>query len=84
MKIRTIVILLRTPTQMPSYIRSRRKARQINGDLYLLSAEYRSEDVKDIQLVKQWLGVEYVFKSNRDNTLMFCEKIQEVEYEIIK
>jgi len=69
---------------MPSYIRSKRKVRHINGDLYLLSAEYRSEDVKDIQLVKQWLGVDNVFKSNRDNTLMFCEKIEEVEYETIK
>jgi len=61
-----------------------RPIREINGDLYLISAEYEERRVKNIDLIKTWLDVNYVFRNHKDNTLMFCEKIEDIEYTIIK
>lgn len=69
---------------MPRHLRSRRPVREINGDLFLISAEYEENRVKSIDLIKEWLGVKYVFRNHKDNTLMFCEKIEEVQFTIIK
>ena len=66
------------------YPSNRRKCEYINGDLYLVHARYQEERVKDPQLIKEWLGVDYVFKSHRDHTFIFCEKIEEIPFTEIK
>ena len=52
---------------------------KINEDLYLIVAEYPIDRIKDSQEVKKWLECETVFKSNKTNTYLFCNKIQEAE-----
>ena len=61
----------------------RRPIENINGSLYIVHAEYPYDKVKDIQGVKQWLGVDTAFKSNRDGTYIFCEEIKEIDWEVI-
>ena len=61
----------------------RRPIENINGSLYIVHAEYPYDKVKDIQGVKQWLGVDHVFRSNKTNSYIFCEIIQDVDWEPI-
>jgi len=55
----------------------------INGDAYQIVAQYPITDVKDARLIKEWLGCDTAFKSNRNNLYIFCNKIQEVSWETI-
>jgi len=66
------------------YPSNKRKGEYINNELYLVHARYQQDRVKDPILIKEWLGVDYVFKSHRDHTYIFCELIEEVEYETIR
>ena len=47
-------------------------------------ATYPITLVKDAKLIKEWLGCDSAFKSNRDNLFIFCNEIQEVQWEDIK
>jgi hypothetical protein len=58
---------------------NRRPIQEINGDLFIVHAEYPESRVKDITLIKSWLGVDSAFVSHRNNTILFCEKIIEVK-----
>ena len=63
------------------YPSNRRKGGYINDELYLIHAKYPQDRVKNPIAIKEWLGVEYVFKSHRDHTFIFCELIECVEWE---
>jgi len=51
----------------------------INNDPYQVVARYKITDVQNAQLVKEWLGCDTVFKSNRQNLYIFCNKIEDAE-----
>ena len=53
----------------------------INNTPYQVDATFPIERVKDALLIKEWLGCETVFKSNRTNLYIFCNEIQEIEWE---
>lgn len=53
---------------------------EINGDLFIIHAEYPEGGVKNVTLVKGWLGVDSAFVSHKNNTIVFCEKIKEVKF----
>lgn len=55
----------------------------INGDPYQIVARYPITAVKDASLIKEWLGCDTAFKSNRNNIYIFCNQIQEVSWETI-
>ena len=55
----------------------------INGDPYQIVARYPITSVKDASLIKEWLGCDTAFKSNRNNIYIFCNQIQEVSWETI-
>lgn len=55
----------------------------INNTPYQIVARYPITDVKDARLVKEWLGCDTAFKSNRENLFIFCNEIQEVSWETI-
>lgn len=51
----------------------------INNDPYQIVARYNITDVLDAQGIKEWLGCDTVFKSNRQNLFIFCNKIDDAE-----
>ena len=55
----------------------------INGDAYKIVARYTITEVKEPTLIKDWLGCNTVFKSNRQNLFIFCDKIEEINWETI-
>lgn len=65
---------------MGQYVSYKRPIQEINNELYLIHAEYPVNRIKDVNLVKEWLGVDQVFKSHRDGTYLFCELIKEPEW----
>jgi hypothetical protein len=65
------------------YPSNRRKCEYINGELYIVHAKYPQNRVKNVLGVKEWLGVDHVFKSHRDNTYVFCDLIECIEWEEI-
>lgn len=50
---------------------------KVQEDLFLVKRTFKEEIVKDVEGVKQWLGVDSVYK--KDGTLYFCIKIDEAE-----
>ena len=55
----------------------------INNTPYQICAIYPIQDVKNAQLIKEWLGCDTAFKNNREGVYYFCDKIQEVWWENI-
>jgi hypothetical protein len=55
----------------------------INNEAYQIVARYSITEVKDAQLIKEWLGCDTVFKSNRQNLFIFCNHIEEITWETI-
>ena len=55
----------------------------INNIPYKIVARYNITEVKDPTLIKDWLGCDTVFKSNRQNIFIFCDKIEEINWETI-
>jgi len=62
--------------RIPSY---KRPIQYINGIPYIIHAVYPIDQVKDAPAIKQWLGVDTAFKSNRDGTYIFCEEIKDAK-----
>jgi len=55
----------------------------INGNPYQVCATFPIPRVKDAGLIKDWLGCDTTFKSNRNNMFIFCNQIEEINWEII-
>jgi hypothetical protein len=55
----------------------------INNTPYQIVARYPITDVKDPTLIKDWLECDTVFKSNRQNLFIFCNQIEEINWETI-
>lgn len=68
---------------MPRFPSYKRPIQYINNVPYLVHAIYPIVSIKDANLVKEWLGVDTAFKSNRDGTYIFCEEIKEIDWEVI-
>lgn len=66
--------------RIPSY---KRPIQYINNTPYLVHAVYDIVSVRDAKMVKQWLGVDTAFKDNRQGKYIFCELIEEVEWEYV-
>ena len=53
----------------------------IRDSLYIVHAEYPQHKIKNVSLVKEWLGVDTVFRQHSQNTYVFCELIEDIEFE---
>ena len=51
----------------------------INDEAYQIVARYPITSVLDPQAIKEWLGCDTVFKSNRQNLFIFCNHIEDAE-----
>ncbi len=51
----------------------------INNTPYKIVARYPITEVKNAQLIKEWLRCDTVFKANRLNLFIFCNQIEEAE-----
>jgi hypothetical protein len=63
------------------YVNRQRPIQRINDNLYLISAEIPITKVKNVQDVKNYLGCDTAFRVNKKGTYIFCETIQEIQYE---
>lgn len=68
---------------MGRYPLYKRPIQEINGKLYIVHAEYPEQRIKDTSLIKEWLGVDHVFRVRVTNTMIFCELIQDITWEEI-
>ena len=50
---------------------------KVQEDLFLVKRTFKEEIVRDVEGIKQWLGVDSVYK--KDGILYFCIKIDEAE-----
>ena len=55
----------------------------INGIPYQVVATYPITRVRDASKIKKWLGCDSAFKSNRNNIFIFCNEIEEIQWEDI-
>ena len=55
----------------------------ISGNPYQICAIYPIDRVKNTLLIKDWLGCDTIFKNSREGVYYFCDKIEEVSWEII-
>lgn len=62
----------------PSY---KRPIERVNNKLYIIHAEYKQDKIRDVSLVKQWLGVDTVFRQHSKGTFIFCEEIEDIDWE---
>jgi hypothetical protein len=65
----------------PSY---KRPIEYINKKPYQLFGVIPIDRVKDATLIKQWLGVDTVFKVNSKGEFWFCNEVQEAIWEEIE
>jgi hypothetical protein len=54
---------------------------KINEDLFLIKRVFKEESIKNVDLAKELLYSDHVFK--RENLMYFCEKIHELEIELL-
>lgn len=50
---------------------------KVNDDLYQVIRSYPEDKVINVDLVKEWLGSEIIFR--KDGNLYFCNAIQELK-----
>ena len=62
---------------------NRRKVIPINGELYIIYAEYSEDKVKDITLVKEWIGCTHAFRVNGTRSIIFGDIIESIDWESI-
>ena len=65
---------------IPSY---KRPIQYINNTPYLIHAIIPIERCRNVNMIKEWLGVDTAFKVQREGTYYFCEEIEEAEWEPI-
>ena len=53
----------------------------INNNPYQVVATFPITRVKEVKMIKEWLGCDTAFKSNRNNLYIFCNEIQEIDWE---
>lgn len=68
---------------MGRFPKRKQPIQEINGNLYIVHAEYPEDRIKNAQLIKEWLGVTHAFRVNQNGTMIFCELIEEPEWENI-
>lgn len=59
-----------------------RPIKYINNTPYLIHAIIPIEKVRDGKAIKEWLGVDTMFKV-RNTEFWFCNQIQDVEWEYV-
>jgi hypothetical protein len=52
---------------------------KVNEDLFLIKRVFKEESIKNVDLAKELLYSDHVFK--KENLMYFCEKIHELEIE---
>lgn len=50
---------------------------KVNEELFLLKRSFEESRVKSVELVKEWLKADIVFK--KDGRLFFCDKVEELQ-----
>jgi len=53
----------------------------INHTPYLVFANYPIQKIKDVSLVKEWLGCTTAFRSDKQGIFIFCDEVEEVQWE---
>lgn len=51
----------------------------IGDDRYEVVAQYPIDSIKETDYIKEWLQCEKAFSNKKDNTIYFCNLIQEVK-----
>lgn len=54
---------------------------EINGNLYEIIAEWSFDRIKYPKPIKEWLGCTDVFRVKSQSKFIFCNIIEEVQYE---
>jgi hypothetical protein len=54
---------------------------KVNEDLFLIKRVFKEEYVKNVDLAKELLYSDHVFK--KESLMYFCEKIHELEIELL-
>jgi len=50
---------------------------KVNDSLYQIKRAWPEERIKDVELIKQWLNTDTVFR--RDNVMYFCQIVEEAQ-----
>ena len=50
---------------------------RVNDNLYEIKRAWPEERIKNVDMVKEWLNVDTVFR--KDNVMYFCQLIEEAE-----
>tara|TARA_Y200000002_G_C22618321_1_gene637026 strand:+ start:140 stop:343 length:204 start_codon:yes stop_codon:yes gene_type:complete len=64
----------------PSY---KRPIHYINNTPYVVHAIIPIHRIKDVRLVKEWLGCDTAFKLAREGNYWFCVEIEEANWEYV-
>ena len=65
---------------VPSY---KRPIRYINNTSSPVHAIIPIERCKNVNMIKEWLGVDTAFKVQREGSYWFCETIEDINWEQI-
>ena len=69
---------------MPTYPNKNQPIQYINDIAYLIQATFPINQVKDVVLIKEWLGSDIAFQNQRQGIFLFGKIIEAVEFEEIK
>ena len=68
---------------MPRFVKKTYPLEIINDTMYEIIAEYPIVNVLNASAIKKWLGVDAAFKVNRTGSYIFCNEVQDIEWEEI-
>jgi len=69
---------------MPIYTNKSQPIQYINKTPFLVHAVFPISHIKDVNGIKEYLGVDTAFKQNSTGVFIFCNEIKEHEFEEIK
>jgi hypothetical protein len=64
---------------MPRFTIFQQRLEKINGDLYIVKAEYGEDRIKNITAVREWLGCTNAFRVHSNRSIIFCDLIEEIK-----
>lgn len=61
------------------YVRRHRPIKYINGNPYLIHGIWEIHRIKDVNILKNYLGCDTVFKNDKEGIFYFCNQIEDAE-----
>lgn len=68
---------------MPIFPNRNQPIQYVNKIAYLIQATYPINHIKDVNLIKNWLGSDIAFKNQRQGIYLFGKIIEDIEFEEI-